>query len=181
MEEIFRRDKTGNIILGFALPAFVYNMTYHQTLIKVYEDGMIDCWELVNFEDFKLKVKKGWVVTRVPKGKEISCHHLYYGINSLEFYVEEDEFIKEVEDVILKLQKKSTSSEICFKCFVSYLQSPSNNNRNELAKAYERVPKHLRIYVLHSMEFKDDPIKDIINSLNVDKKDFDNWKEYFLT
>ena len=37
--------------------------TYFLTDLKVYADGMIDCWGLVDFTTFRQKVASGWVAT----------------------------------------------------------------------------------------------------------------------
>ena len=34
--------------------------------ISIFRDGMVDCWGLVPFEEFKHKVRSGWVVMQPP-------------------------------------------------------------------------------------------------------------------
>lgn len=56
-------------IPGLFLQAFIKNGDhYFVTEIKVYKDGMIDCWGMVDFDGFKEKVKQGWVKTNLPEG-----------------------------------------------------------------------------------------------------------------
>jgi hypothetical protein len=98
---------------------------------------MIECWGLVTFEEFKRKVAQGWIVTQVPKGARISCHHLYYGSSTLEFYVDLDEFVKEVEDTINMLQDKETVTKTCVEAFSRVLIEPIEENRSRLRKSYE--------------------------------------------
>src|SRR5690349_4192849 len=74
-ERIVRRAADA-LIPGTLLEAFIHNGDYHLTPIKVYQDGMIDCWELVDFETFRQKVAQGWVVTRVPAGARVRIHDL---------------------------------------------------------------------------------------------------------
>jgi hypothetical protein len=61
---------------GIFFVAFIHNWNYHLTHINVHEDGMIDCWGLVDFEEFKEKVRSGWVVTQPPEAAEISVSFL---------------------------------------------------------------------------------------------------------
>ena len=68
MLKIYRNGANGEIIRGQGLSAFIHNSSYYETIIGVFEDGKIDCWGLVNFEEFKTKVAQGWVVTQ---GKRI--------------------------------------------------------------------------------------------------------------
>ncbi|MFM9268028.1 hypothetical protein [Tychonema sp. BBK16] len=158
MLQIYRNGANGQIIRGQGLSAFIHNNNYYETIIGVFEDGMIDCWGLVNFEEFKTKVAQGWVVTEVPKGAMISCHHLYWGNSTLEFYIEIDEFVKEVEDIINLLQGKQTVAESCIQAFARFLTLQKKENKSSLRVAYNAIPKHLRIYVLGDMDCKDSAI-----------------------
>src|SRR5882724_13337068 len=104
MLAIYRLDDGGNIIKGIGLPAFIQNGDYYQTTIGIYQDGKIECWGLVSLEEFKKRVSQGKVVTQVPNGARISCHHLFHGFSQLKYFVEISEFVKEVEDALNKLQ-----------------------------------------------------------------------------
>lgn len=37
--------------------------TYYLSDLKVYADGLIDCWGLVDVDGFREKVGQGWVAT----------------------------------------------------------------------------------------------------------------------
>jgi hypothetical protein len=167
MLQIYRNGENGEIIRGKGLSAFIHNGDYYETIIGVFEDGTIDCWELVNFEEFKNKVSQGWVVTEVPKGARISCHHLYYGNSTLEFYIEIDEFVKEVEDTIDLLQGKQTVAESCIQAFASFITLPTKKNKSSLREAYNAIPKHRRIYVLGDMDGKDSAIRMCIENRDI--------------
>jgi len=132
MLQVYRQDNEGKIIRGVGLPAFIHNGDYFQTIIQVFEDGMIECWGLVSFEEFKRKVTQGWIVTQVPKGARISCHHLYYGSCTLEFYIDLDDFVKEVENTINVLQGKETVEQTCIEAFARFLIEPIEENRSLL-------------------------------------------------
>lgn len=176
MLQIYRNGENGEIIRGKGLSAFIHNGNYHETIIGVFEDGTIDCWELVNFEEFKTKVAEGWVVTQVPKGARISCHHLYYGNSTLEFYIEIDEFVKEVEDTINLLQGKQTVSETCVQAFARFLTLPTKENKSSLQEAYNAIPKHLRIYVLSDMDCKDSAIRMCIENTEISQEILEIFK-----
>ncbi|HEY0738181.1 MAG TPA: hypothetical protein VGD69_24905 [Herpetosiphonaceae bacterium] len=180
MLDIYRKTQDGQIIFGKGLPAFIHNGNYHQVTIKIYADGLIDCWQLVDIVGFKQKVREGWVVTQVPAGKRISCHHLFYGSATLKCYVEIDEFVKEVEDTLRDLQGQPTSSELCEKAFEAYLRQPTSDHQALLRDAYERVPKHLRVYVLHDMDAKDGPIKRIISAHPLDAAVLASYRQWYL-
>lgn len=164
MEKVFRENKSGDLIKGIGLPAFIRNGGYHCALIKVYEDGMIDCWELVDFQGFVEKVKEGWVATMVPQDEIITRHQSFFGkATNIQTYIDEYEFIKEVEDTINELQKRPTSSERCRIAFKDYLKEPTKKNREKLRIEYKSIPEHLKRYVLGDMDSKDQEIKSILN------------------
>jgi len=177
MLQIYRNGENGEIIRGKGLSAFIHNWHYYETIIGVFEDGTIDCWGLVNFEEFKNKVSQGWVVTEVPKGARISCHHLYYGNSTLEFYIEIDEFVKEVEDTIDLLQGKQTVAESCIQAFARFITLPTKKNKSSLREAYNAIPKHLRIYVLGDMDCKDSAIRMCIENRDISQEILERFKK----
>lgn len=180
MEKIYRELKTGELVKGIGLPAFIHNFQYHCVLIKIYEDGLINCWKNFDFEGFVEKVRSGWIVTKLPKGAKISRHHSFYGkTDDLTTYVEEEEFIKEVRDTLDELQGKSTSSERCRISLLQYLDEPSESNKQALEKEYNSVPKHLKRYVLHDMDSKDNAIRRILAEKHVEPDTLEQLKERY--
>jgi hypothetical protein len=177
MLQIYRDGAQGKIIRSIGLPAFIHNNNYYQTIIGVFEDGTIDCWGLVDFAEFINKVTQGWVVTQVPKGARISCHHLYYGNSNLECSVEIDEFVKEVEDTINLLQGKQTTKQTFFQAFARFLTAPNKKNKNILREAYNAIPKHCRRYVLGDMDSKDYPIKLCIEDEEISPEIIEEFKQ----
>lgn len=171
------REESGKRIPGQNLTAFIHNGGIHfLTEITVYQDGMIDCWELVNFEKFKRKVAKGWVVTTLPEGANVSV-----GVGLAQFtatkvssFVDEAEFIKEVADVIEELNSRPTSSIKCKQAYKAYQQNPTEETRALLQQAYESIPEHNRRYVLGDMDVKDVPIRMIIYG----DEEIENWSHW---
>ena len=180
MENIYRELENGDIVKGVGLPAFIHNMQYHLVTIKVYEDGIIDCWGKVDFEGFVEKVKSGWVVTQVPKGKDVSRFHSFHGkSDGIETYIDEVEFIKEVRDTIDELQGNATSSMRCRDAFSSFLNSPNDTTKSELKKEYNLIPEHLKRYVLGDMDSKDGPIKQVLSGKKLDEENLNYWRERY--
>jgi hypothetical protein len=71
-----RRITRTRELRGVACPAIIHNCNYFFVSLRVYEDGIVDCWEMVDLPLFEEKVRSGWVETRVPDGEEISIHGL---------------------------------------------------------------------------------------------------------
>lgn len=157
------REENGQIILGVSHLIFISNAGYHLTELKIYADGMIDCWEMVTFEEFKNKVDSGWVVSELPEVAEVSAFPLgsFTATDTINA-IKPEELIKEVADIIDKLNDRPTTSDICQKAFEKYQKEPNEANKQRLKEAYESIPEHNRIYVLGDMNQKDNPIRSVI-------------------
>ncbi|BDI32348.1 hypothetical protein CCAX7_43990 [Capsulimonas corticalis] len=154
---------------GTYLQAFIKNgRHFFVTEIKIYKDGMIDCWGFVDFEGFQEKIRSGWVRTRLPEGARVSMmESLNFTATDVKAGVEEVEFVKQVADEILSLNKKPTSAHFCGEALRQYKQDPTESNRERLRTAYEAVPKHMRLF-LGDMDSKDWEYKRILDEKNSD-------------
>ncbi|NBV25107.1 MAG: hypothetical protein EBS05_24705, partial [Proteobacteria bacterium] len=100
---IFRKEGEKEVI-GTYLHAFIHNGDYFLSEIKVFADGMVDCWELVDFETFKQKVRSGWVVTQLPENARVSISSFVsFTACEVRAFIDQDEFIKQVADEIEEL------------------------------------------------------------------------------
>jgi hypothetical protein len=159
----YRTTPEGIRVDGVFAMAFIHNGSYHLTHISIYEDGLVDCWGLVPFEDFKDKVRSGWVVTQPPPGAPISVIFLgSFTAHDARFPVDPEEFIKEVKDEIERLNGRPTSARACYEAWQLYNADPSGENEEALRIAYEAVPEHLRRFVLGDMDSKDHPIRRVL-------------------
>ena len=161
--DITSREVDGKIIPGTFLRAFIHNHHYYLTEIKIYKDGMIDCWELVTFEEFKNKVAQGWVVTTLPEGARVStAPGIYFTASDVKSIIEEQEFIKQVADEIRELNGEPTSRQICHEALLRYKKENSEEAKNNLRECYLAVPKHMRRF-LGDMDSKDSEYHSILN------------------
>jgi hypothetical protein len=148
---------------GVFAMAFIQNGCYHLTHISIYQDGLVDCWGLVSFEEFKEKVRTGWVVTQSPEGADVSVSFLArFKAVDANYWIDPEEFIKEVGDEIEELNGRPTTSALCLQAWESYQQDPDEANREALRATYEAIPKHNRRYVLADMDRKDWPIRRVL-------------------
>ncbi|MEH2459587.1 MAG: hypothetical protein V7K34_20210 [Nostoc sp.] len=111
---------------------------------------------MVDFDGFKEKVSKGWVRTHLPEGARVSMmvSGLNFTAHQVKSRVEEQEFVKEVEDEIRRLNGQLTIGEICRQALTQYKHELNEANKEYLRQAYDAVPKHCRIY-LGDMDDKD--------------------------
>jgi hypothetical protein len=156
----YRTKKDGTRVDGVFAMAFIHNFDYHLTHISIYQDGMIDCWGLGDFEEFKRKVRSGWVVTQPPKKARISVSFLAsFTATHASYWIDPEEFIKEVADEIEELNGRPTTASRCLEAWKLYEASPSEASKETLRAAYESIPEHNRMYVLGDMDSKDHPIR----------------------
>jgi hypothetical protein len=159
---IIRKDGQKEVI-GTYLYAFIHNGDYFLSEIKIYADDKVDCWELLDFEIFKQKVRSGWVVTQLPENARVSISGVASFIAcEVRSFVDPEEFIKEVADEIEELNGRPTAADICRTAYQAFQQRQSEDARAKLKLAYEGIPGHLRRYVLRDMDAKDFPIRKII-------------------
>jgi hypothetical protein len=157
------RIADGKRIDGVFFLAFIHNGGYHLSPISVYQDGMIDCWGLVDYEGFKEKVRSGWVVTQPPEGADITVTFLaaFKGVNA-SYWINPEELIKEVADEIEELNQRPSSAKKCGDAYARFQENPTKETRENLRRAYEAMPEHNRRFVLGDMDVKDIPIRMII-------------------
>lgn len=157
------RENNGELIFGKSLFIYIHNLNYYLTELRIYADGKIDCWELVNYEEFVEKVINGWVVTELPKNTEVSVFQLgCFTATAVRNWVKPEELVKEVADIIKELNGIPDTSKICQLAFEEYQKNPIEDNKERLRTAYESIPEHNRRYVLGDMDRKDGPIRSIL-------------------
>jgi len=140
------RYKEGKKIKGIGFPVIIDNINFHFTTIVVFADGLIDCWGLMDFDEFKKKLRSGWIRINLPPNSKL---HIYnFGIVSCtEFHPQKtnDDFIKEIEDCILELNGKESRRQKCVRLFKSYLLTNSKKLLRELKVAFNDLPLDKRV------------------------------------
>lgn len=105
------RVKTLN---GVYLPAFINNLNFYFTKLQVYEDGLIDAWEMVDLDLFYKKLKSGWVKTAIPDGENISIHHLgSWEVKKGNWHYDQSSFFKHVKEIVRQLNPDMQNLHNC--------------------------------------------------------------------
>jgi len=147
------RIDDGLEIPGMYTHVFIHNGWYFVSELRVYQDGIIDCWDLVDFEGFKQKVAEGWVVTTLPNNALVSVSRLgRFTATVIQAGLKEQEFMKEVADAIEELNRRPTSMDKCRTAFQRFQDEQSEEAIQHLGAAWEAVPEHLRWFVLDEMD-----------------------------
>lgn len=141
--------------------AFIRNGdTYFLTDIKIYADGMVDCWDLLNLAEFAERVRSGRIATALPAGGRASAHHLAsWTFADPQGRLDAEDLIGEVTDEVDRMNKRPDSAARCREAARTYLADRTADNRRQVRTAYHRVPAHLRPYVLGDMDNQDRPLR----------------------
>jgi ribA/ribD-fused uncharacterized protein len=156
----------GDRIEGSWRHVFIKNGMYFLSDLKIYADGMIDCWGLVDLATFRKKVASGWIATTFPQGARASVHHLVsWTFDEPEVWLTSEQLIAEVADEIERLAKRPTTSDKCLAALDNYLDEPTDEHLTALRDAYFAVPGHLRLYILGDQDSKDIPLRMMITPI----------------
>jgi predicted NAD-dependent protein-ADP-ribosyltransferase YbiA (DUF1768 family) len=166
LNRTYRILDDGERIEGTWRHVFINNGgTYFLTDLKIYADGLVDCWELVDFDVFQEKVRRGWVATSLAKNGRASAHLLASWQFKDPRSIGPDELIAEVRDTIAELQEAPTSSQRLKGVLEAFVADPSEANRSLLRQAYVEIPEHLRRFVLGDQDMEDWPLKVLVGEL----------------
>lgn len=170
------RVEDGQRIEGVARPVFIHNMSYHLTNLLVFADGAINCWEWVDLDGLREKLDRGWVVTEVPEGGEISAFELgRWKAAAPSCGLTPEMLLGEVADDIERLNDRPDSTDRCLAALDRYLESREEGDRLALREAYLAIPEHKRHYSLGDMDNKDRPL--VILCSDVGEPPIGGWFE----
>ena len=158
------RSVDGARIEGTWRPAFIRNGDYYLADLLIYADGKVDCWGLVDFEEFCAKVRGGWVATTFAPGARASAHMVAsWRMGDPVSAVTAEQLIAEVRDEIERLRGEPASEDRCLAALRSYLAAPSPAGLGELRSAYLAVPEHLRVFLLGDMDARDVQLRKLLS------------------
>ena len=111
----FQKIERKRVLKGRFIPAVINNGGSHFFInLPVYEDGLIDCWEMVDLDLFKAKLNSGWVSPIIPNGKALSIHHLgSWEVKSGTWLFDKDSFYQHVKNVLIDLNPDLTNLYNC--------------------------------------------------------------------
>lgn len=132
-------------IPGIWRHAFVRNGDrYHLTALRIYADGMIDCWGLVTLEEFGERLRSGWIATEIEEGTTGEVTGLFTWVfTRARTYTRPEWLLAEVRDEVERLNDRPGSTERCLEAVKAFLTDQSDINREIVHAAYLEVPPSL--------------------------------------
>jgi hypothetical protein len=136
---------------GVTLPAFIHNHSYFLTELRVYQDGIIDCWGLMTFDEFKAKVADGWVTRSLPEGARVSVGKFaWFTANEVRIDGEPSDLIKDVANALAELNGRPTAIMRLTIAMRRFKERDARDIRLDLRRAYDDLPAYDRQFVFGS-------------------------------
>ena len=106
MGKIYRYQR----VEGKYFPSIINNVNYFFTTVALYEDGVINCWEKVEFHNIKNVIDKDWLCCEAPNGENISIFQVGdYTIKSAKWKYNKETYYKTIIDNLKELNPKIES------------------------------------------------------------------------
>jgi predicted NAD-dependent protein-ADP-ribosyltransferase YbiA (DUF1768 family) len=161
------READDERIEGTLRPVFIRNgRDYYLTDLRVYADGAIWCWEWVDLNGLREKLRTGWVATTLQPGARASAHQLAsWQFAEPRSWITAEQLLGEVADNIDTLNGRPDSTARCLQAADRYLQTRAEPDRIALRETYLAIPAHMRRYALGDMDRKDWPLRVLCTDL----------------
>lgn len=142
MQRIRRKKE----IEGTTVPGIINNGGHYFYInLDIYEDGMVNCWELVDLEGLKEKIDSGWLTPIVPGGENLSIHGLgAYKIESTNWLYDKKTYYSYI---VNKIKELNPEFENIFT--ITKSQQKLNETRKILYS-----PKAVDFYVVREMFYE---------------------------
>lgn len=94
-----RRSK---IVEGTSIPGVICNGgQYFYIDVDIYEDGMTNCWELVDLKGLRNKIDCNWLTAVVPTGRNLSIHGLgAFQVKEADWRFDQDSYYEHIVQTI---------------------------------------------------------------------------------
>lgn len=138
---------------------------YDDETISIYNDNNI-----YNFDNIKNMFDNDELLLYLKEDDSIIIENLAkLKLKPALKYTNKREKLKEIEENIKNISGKENAFDYAIKCYHNYLVYPSDYNRELLKEAYEKVPKHERMF-LGDMDTKDSDFRRIIYTPNIKRE-----------
>lgn len=100
--QLIRRTKT---VEGTTVPGIINNGGHYFYInVDVYEDGMVNCWELVDFSGLRDKLASNWLTSSIPSGESLSIHGLgSYKVQNANWHFNKEKYYAYIQSKVKSL------------------------------------------------------------------------------
>lgn len=133
-------------IEGTSVPGIINNGGHHFYInVDIYEDGMTNCWELVDLNGLKNKIKSNWLSPFVPDGNNLSIHGLgSFKVVEANWKFNKKSYFKHIEKTIRLLNPD----------FVNIYEISNREKKLSDTRRVTHSPKSTDYYVVSEMFYQ---------------------------
>ena len=97
-----KKIRRSKIVEGTSIPGIIRNGgQYFYIDVDIYEDGMTNCWELVDLKGLKNKINSNWLTPAVPVGENLSIHGLgAFQVEEANWRFDQESYYEHIEQTI---------------------------------------------------------------------------------
>lgn len=171
----FSSEIKGEILSAF----YKHTEKYYLVDICIYSDETIQIRNLpiqinIKYDEFEKLIENKYIITQPLDKTRIIIHNLgSFILEQQNYSTSIEDFLLEAQDIVATLNNKSNSLAICRSIYMEYMEEPSTKLRSKLKESYEKIPSHMRHYVV-DMDVKDIPIRMIVYG----DQELKNWSHY---
>ncbi|OME89808.1 MULTISPECIES: DUF7638 domain-containing protein [Paenibacillus] len=97
-----KKIRRSKIVEGTTIPGVICNGgQYFYIDVDIYDDGMTNCWELVDLKGLKNKINSNWLTPVVPVGQNLSIHGLgAFQVKEANWRFNQESYYEHIEQTI---------------------------------------------------------------------------------
>lgn len=100
MNRVYRSKR----VEGKSIAGLIHNMEYFYTEVSIFEDGVIDCWENIEYDEIKPTIDRDWLTCEIPLGKNISIYGVgTYKVKSAKWIYNKENYYQHILNIIKEL------------------------------------------------------------------------------
>ncbi len=164
------REFNNEKIKGQSFTVIVNNFNFYLAELTVYANKKIECWGLMDLDEFYQKLDSGWIRIDLPKNSTLHIDNFGH-LKSDEFVQQKtkEDFLKEIEDAITELNGGKGRVSKCIDSFKNYLLNDDLNNFEILKSDFENLPSHRKV-LFEYVDYKD-PLIELMKTENTFTKE----------
>ncbi|KOR90197.1 DUF7638 domain-containing protein [Paenibacillus solani] len=141
-----KKIRRSKIVEGTSIPGVICNGgQYFYIDVDIYEDGMTNCWELVDLKGLRNKIDSNWLTAIVPVGRNFSIHSLgSFQVKEAVWKFDQDSYYEHIGQTIRMMNPE----------FVNIYEVSEREQEQQEARRVAHSPQSTEFYVKSEMFYQ---------------------------
>jgi len=141
-----KKIRRSKMVEGTSIPGVICNGgQYFYIDVDIYEDGMTNCWELVDLKGLRNKIDSNWLTAVVPTGGNFSVHGLgAFQVKEADWRFDQDSYYEHIVQTIRMLNPE----------FVNIYEISKREQEQQEARRVAHSPQSTEFYVKSEMFYQ---------------------------